>query len=152
MRNWSLSTWSSAHLDAIAAIDRQSFRNPWQIDTFRKELYRPDALHLVALHTGAEVIGFACSRLLPEELHILKVAVAAVHRNQGIGTELMTRLFAWGRRRGARDVLLEVRPSNRGGLSLYHRLGFHCIAVRCNYYPDTGENAMVLKKALKEDP
>lgn len=152
MRTWSLSAWSSVHLDAIAAIDRQSFRHPWQVDTFRQELLQKNAIHRVALNATGEVIAFACARLLLEQLHILKVAVAADYRNQGIGTELMNALIAGARERGASTVLLEVRPSNQGGLSLYRSLAFRCIATRPQYYPDTGEDAMVLKKSLKEDP
>ena len=143
--------WSRGHIEAIAEIDCQSFLNPWQIGTYREELFRPEALHRVALDRGGQVVGFACSRLLLDELHVLKVAVATQHRRQGIGSELMNALFLSARQRGAGEVLLEVRPSNLGGLSLYRKLKFHRIAVRSNYYPDTGEDAWVLQKSLKED-
>jgi ribosomal-protein-alanine N-acetyltransferase len=150
--SWSLRPWNTTHIEAIAAIDRQSFEHPWQVDSFRAELSRYDALNCVALDPAGEVIAFACSRLLLDELHILKVAVAVEHRKKGIATELMQRIMATARRRGAGEVLLEVRPSNQAGCSLYRKLAFHCIAVRANYYPDTGEDALVLKKTLKEAP
>lgn len=143
-----LRPWSRRHIEAIAAIDRQSFRNPWQESTFQAELARRDALNRVALGPGGEVIAFVCTRVLLEELHVLKVAVAKAHRKQGLATDLMRCIFAPARKRGAREVLLEVRPSNQAAISLYRKLAFGCIAVRARYYPDTGEDALVLRKTL----
>ena len=55
------------------------------------------------------------------------------------------------RRRAARSVFLEVRPSNLAAQALYARFGFRRIAVRRNYYPAHlgREDALVLTLTLQ---
>jgi ribosomal-protein-alanine N-acetyltransferase len=52
--------------------------------------------------------------------------------------------------RGARGMLLEVRPSNAPALALYRSSGFEAIGVRRGYYPaeDGREDAHVLFRQL----
>ena len=52
---------------------------------------------------------------------------------------------------GARNLFLEVRPSNEAAQALYRRFGFRKVAVRRDYYPArTGrEDALVLTLPLK---
>jgi ribosomal-protein-alanine N-acetyltransferase len=46
-------------------------------------------------------------------------------------------------------VLLEVRASNAPALSLYRALGFEELYRRARYYADTGEDAVVMRLALR---
>jgi ribosomal-protein-alanine N-acetyltransferase len=46
--------------------------------------------------------------------------------------------------RGCHDLTLEVRMSNSGAQSLYQRFGFVPAGVRKGYYPETGEDALVM--------
>ena len=59
---------------------------------------------------------------------------------------------AAARSAGASTLLLEVRPSNEGALSLYRHFGFRQIGVRRGYYPAQGgrEDALVLTHALEK--
>jgi ribosomal-protein-alanine N-acetyltransferase len=54
------------------------------------------------------------------------------------------------RRRAARSLFLEVRPSNYAAQVLYRRFGFRRIAVRRGYYPAHSgrEDAFVYALAL----
>ena len=47
----------------------------------------------------------------------------------------------------ARRLHLEVRPSNRGALALYRRLGFRLVGVRPRYYQALNgrENAWLMR-------
>jgi ribosomal-protein-alanine N-acetyltransferase len=51
---------------------------------------------------------------------------------------------------GARDALLETRPSNTAALRLYRSLGFTTIGTRRGYYQAVGgrEDAIVLKRDI----
>jgi len=54
-------------------------------------------------------------------------------------------------RRGARGMMLEVRPSNERAIALYRSSGFDEIGVRKRYYPDADgarEDARVLFRRL----
>jgi ribosomal protein S18 acetylase RimI-like enzyme len=50
---------------------------------------------------------------------------------------------------GAKTVSLEVRPSNAGAVSFYRRLGLEVIGRRPGYYPETGEDALIMGKSLE---
>jgi glycine dehydrogenase subunit 2 len=45
---------------------------------------------------------------------------------------------------GGRQVLLEVRSSNQGGIALYERMGFLICGRRANYYRNPAEDAVLL--------
>jgi ribosomal-protein-alanine N-acetyltransferase len=59
---------------------------------------------------------------------------------------------ALGRRLGASNMFLEVRPSNEAAQALYRRFGFRKVATRRDYYPahhGRREDALVLSLELK---
>jgi len=74
-------------------------------------------------------------------------------RRHGLGRKILNYLVDLARRHDADTVLLEVRPSNRAAVSLYHELGFNEVGTRRNYYPaENGrEDAMILAKTLLRD-
>jgi ribosomal-protein-alanine N-acetyltransferase len=43
-------------------------------------------------------------------------------------------------------VTLEVRASNHAAIALYRSLGFRSIGTRTAYYPDDGEDALIMWK------
>jgi ribosomal-protein-alanine N-acetyltransferase len=52
-----------------------------------------------------------------------------------------------GKKRGMRDVFLEVRISNQAAQKLYEKFGFSVLNKRTRYYPD-GEDALILHKRI----
>ncbi len=64
---------------------------------------------------------------------------------------MMKHLMQAAREHGADMMLLEVRPSNKVAVRLYHQLGFNEIGRRKDYYPAAGgqrEDALVLARML----
>jgi GNAT superfamily N-acetyltransferase len=57
-------------------------------------------------------------------LGIFDIVVDARLRGQGIGTQLIHGLLAWGSTHGAHVAYLQVNATNTAGLRLYARLGF----------------------------
>ena len=45
---------------------------------------------------------------------------------------------------GIKHISLEVAANNEAAQSLYRRFGFAPVAVRKNYYPVTGQDALVM--------
>jgi GNAT superfamily N-acetyltransferase len=56
--------------------------------------------------------------------HIFLLYVIPMHRRKGIGSALMHCAEDWARRRGDRQIGLQVFQSNQPALNLYNRLGY----------------------------
>jgi N6-L-threonylcarbamoyladenine synthase len=129
-------------LDAVVALERECFAQPWTRAMLAEELREGQGWRLVAAASG-EVVGFALGRKYADEWHLMDIAVAPRARKQGVGTGLL-RVFVADADKAGKPVLLEVREHNQAAIALYEGHGFSALAVRRGYYPDTGENALVM--------
>lgn len=89
------------------------------------------------------VVGFAvCRSVIEGESEVLSLVVDPAMRRRGIGKHLMLEVL--GSAPGS--WFLEVRESNLAARKLYEQLNFLEIARRPNYYQDTGETAVVMRR------
>lgn len=133
-------------LDAIHAIERESFPAPWRREFFESELTAPGRYSLVATREGT-VIGYVFAMWMFDEMHINKIAVTTGERRKGIAQELMDRCFDFAREHGVEMISLEVRESNKTAQAFYKRLDFEWAYVRPRYYPDL-EAAVVMTRRI----
>jgi ribosomal-protein-alanine N-acetyltransferase len=148
---WSIVALDERHIDGILAIEKESFRQPWQRISYSTELSCRDAMDMVVLHPAHDqIVAYACLRLNLDELHLLRIAVAPHWRRQGIAAWLLNSCFRKASIRGARAVYLEVRQSNAFAKNLYQKLGFQIMATRPKYFVDTEEDALIMMKVLEE--
>ncbi|MFX0162505.1 MAG: ribosomal protein S18-alanine N-acetyltransferase [Candidatus Hodarchaeota archaeon] len=96
-----------------------------------------------------EVYGYIVANVsLKKRLgHILSFAVKPSSQRKGVGTALLKKLETILKRLNMQEIILEVRLSNVGAISLYEREGFKRKAISKNYYED-GEDALVMKKQI----
>jgi len=135
-------------LDAIEAIEKACFGDPWSRNSLAGEIEGdPRRLPLVAVD-GDDVVAFAFYWVIADEIHLVNVAVAPAHRRQGIAQLLLDHVIEGEVGRNAAIITLEVRITNVGAIALYRRNGFRDIALREKYYPDTGEDALIMLKRL----
>jgi ribosomal-protein-alanine acetyltransferase len=135
-------------LARIVAIERDCYEFPWTIGNFSDSLAAGyDCREYLC--DGA-LVGYAVLMAAPDEVHLLNLTIARAFQRRGHGTALLMRLFDLARSRGARRILLEVRPSNTSGRALYARMGFAPIGERRGYYPAAHgrEDALVLQYLL----
>lgn len=146
---------TASDLDAVLEIEQQSFRQPWRRVSFLSELSREDALYLKVEPDDCAgcgpVIGYLCARRIEEDLYILKLAVTRKWQGRGIASKLLESSFRWAVERSVSYALLDVRHSNCTAIGLYKKHGFQTVGLRPKYYSDTGEDALVMRKNLKED-
>lgn len=143
---------SDEDLDAVAALEAESFTNPWTREMLERELRTSDVARVYVLRLPAHpVAAFCACWVLYDELHINTIAVHPDLRRQGLATELMTRLLAIAAAEGAHRAMLEVRRSNTVAQRLYERLGFRVAGVRRNYYTQPVEDALVLTRTALPD-
>jgi len=141
-------------IDAIVPIETLSFPRPWERRSFLSELGVPGAESFAVRHTDADghehIVAYIFFRLVADEMHILKIAVAPSWRCRGIATVLMEKCLDLAATKGCDSAYLEVRPANTAAVMLYRKLGFRAVGKRTNYYPETGEDALVMCKKLRE--
>ncbi len=109
----------------------------------------PKRIALVA-HDPAlgTVIGLAVASFTPPEAELETIVVATAFQRLGIARKLITALAAELLERGIRDLLLEVRVSNRAAQTLYGSLGFIEAGWRPGYYAEPVEDALVMRLKL----
>ena len=143
-----------ADIDAILAIERQSFQRIWHRPSFLGELVcdyaYPYTIRCGEGNNPAQIIAYICFRVISDEMHLLRIAVVPQWRRRGVASKLLDKCFSLALEKGAGSAILEVRPSNISAISLYRKLGFHLVEKRINYYTETGEDALIYKKNLKE--
>ena len=153
MEPWLFLPFCPDDLEAVVTIESQSFAQPWKRVTIGGELTGPESLAFVLKPperaAPSDAAAYIFLRLLMDEVHIMKLAVAPEHRRQGLATYLVDRALAEAHREGGTRALLEVRPSNTAAIGLYTRLGFHRIGARKRYYGPTGEDALVMAKTSR---
>ena len=99
----------------------------------------PPAEERAELVTG--VIGVW---MLPDEAHIVTVAVRESHRRRGIAELLLIHAIELSQAKQHALVTLECRVSNEPALALYDKYGFEKVGLRRRYYSDNQEDAYVL--------
>ena len=131
-----------ADLPQVVAVERRAFPTPWSLAMFVLELSKPGGHCLAALRHDRIVGYLVCSRF-DTVFHVMNVAVDPDLRREGIATALLERVLVEVGDPEARFTL-EVRPSNRGAIALYERLGFLGVGHRRRYYQDNGEDALIM--------
>jgi len=135
-------------LAGVMAIESALYTHPWTRGNFADSLRA--GYECRSYRVQGELIGYFVLLAAAGEAHLLNLSIAEAHQRRGYGTTLLNEATALARKLGAKDLFLEVRPSNRGAQELYYRYGFRKIAVRRDYYPARSgrEDALVLSLTL----
>jgi [ribosomal protein S18]-alanine N-acetyltransferase len=135
-------------LEEVMAIESAIYTHPWTRGNFSDSLHAGYECRTWRLE--GELVGYFVLMVAAGESHLLNLSIAARHQRSGHGRALLREAAELARRRGARSVFLEVRPSNLAAQALYTRFGFRRIGVRRGYYPARSgrEDALVLTFAL----
>jgi ribosomal-protein-alanine N-acetyltransferase len=132
------------HVRSILRIEEQVYPRPWSMSLFLSEIaLRATRAYFVA-RVGRDVVGYAGLMMTGDDGHITTIAVDPRWQRHKIGTRLMVALAREALTRGALNLTLEVRLSNRSAQDLYRHFGFAPVGVRKNYYQETNEDALVM--------
>lgn len=135
---------SAAELDAILAIDAESFLRPWTRGMYEAALANPAVTRIFLARVGDDVAGYCATWLLPGELHINNMAIRPDWRRQGLARALLRHVLHVGESAGCPRATLEVRESNHAARQLYEGLGFRLAGTRPGYYSEPVEDALIL--------
>jgi ribosomal-protein-alanine N-acetyltransferase len=141
----------SGDVPAVAALEAHCYAFPWSEGIFR-DCLRAGYFCCIAVAERA-CIGYGILSAGAGEAHVLNLCVAEGERRRGVGSRLLQRMIEHAASVGAREVYLEVRPSNTDAIRLYRARGFAQIGIRKGYYQAVGgrEDAVVLRRQLQPD-
>lgn len=165
-------------LDAAVELDRLCLGQLWTLEGYRRELESPNSHlliwvnpqhplilssphpsvlsltipHIQLLETSPRIIGLGCVWAIVDEAHITVLAIHPDYRGLSLGKGLLWGLLCWGWQQQLKWATLEVRASNLVALSLYQKFGFQEAGRRRRYYPDNGEDALILWRGGLQSP
>ena len=135
-------------LDAILAIERAVFTDPWAPSSFASEFGDPCGWFRVGCDGAGTVRAFALSRFVADQGELMNIAVAPAWRGRGEGGRLLDDAVAAAVAAGCEAMWLEVRASNAGAQALYAGRGFALVGKRRGYYRKPVEDAWVYRRTL----
>jgi ribosomal-protein-alanine N-acetyltransferase len=128
----------------LLPIEAAVFPEPWSVGVFNSELaLRHGRLYRAAWHKD-DMAGYIGFMIVDEEAHVTTIATAPAYQRRGVARTLLIDGIRTLLPMGVRHLSLEVAASNEGAQTLYRRFGFAPVGVRKNYYPITGEDALVM--------
>jgi [ribosomal protein S18]-alanine N-acetyltransferase len=132
------------HLRGVLRIENQTQVRGWSLGLFLGEVARPEGRRYLVAKSGSEVVGFGGMLFIAEDGHVTTLSVDPAWQRRGIATRLLSALCREAAARGMSAITLEVRAQNQPAQALYRGFGFAPAGVRRNYYPDTGEDALIM--------
>ncbi len=139
-------------LSTVCEIENNSFQNPWSPITFLGEIQNDSISfpYVVVSRKNKKIVGYIICWHVKDEVQISNIAVHPNYRRRGLAEMVLHSVIEKFKEKGARDFVLEVRPSNQAALSLYKKMGFKVLGVKENYYHNPCEDAVVMKKSLEK--
>jgi|SRR5699024_9678731 len=135
----------------VMNVDAGSFPAPWTKEIYEQELIENDFAYYFVMTTESEdIIGYVGLWIIFDDAQITNIAVHEDYRGKKIGEKLFAFALSYAFQRGAQKLSLEVRPSNLVAKNMYHKFGLKKGGIRENYYPDNGEDAIVMWIRLAE--
>jgi len=128
----------------VLPIEAAVFPEPWSVGVFNSELALRHGRLYRAAWQGREMAGYIGFMIVDREAHITTIATAPSYQRTGVARTLLIDGIDTLLPMGVKHLSLEVAASNEPAQTLYRRFGFAPVGVRKNYYPVTGEDALVM--------
>ena len=136
-------------LELFAALEAEVFsEDPWTPYMIAEELASPASRYWIATDESGDVVGYGGAKVGGDQADVMTIGVRAHARGQGIGATILDTLLAWSREAGAREIFLDVRPSNESAIHLYETRGFVEIGRRPRYFRNPVEEAVEMRASL----
>jgi [ribosomal protein S18]-alanine N-acetyltransferase len=128
----------------VLLIENVVFPEPWSVAVFNSELAMRHGRRYRAAWDGDHMAGYIGFLIVGEEAHITTIATAPGYQRRGVATTLILDGIDALSGTGVKHLSLEVAAGNEPAQALYRRFGFAPVGVRRNYYPLTGQDALVM--------
>ena len=105
--------------------------------------HNPFGHYLVYLNSDNEIVGFLYYSDIYDRAEINQIEVDFFHRNCGIASKLLEKMFSSVQK----NITLEVKKDNIPAISLYKKYDFEEIGIRKGYY--RGIDGILMEKKKK---
>ena len=130
-------------LPAVMLLEQAAYSAPWPEAAYRQALSNDQALFVLLRYQG-KIVGYSGMWHLEDAAHVGTIVSHSAARRKGVGELLLVIILQQARTLPVDVVTLEVRPSNEAAKGLYAKYGFVLAGRRRNYYPDTGEDGLIM--------
>lgn len=131
------------HLEGILKVDLKTNPCPWTLEGLKNEMEHAAHIGWVALNDSKEVVGFLLGWLIPEQSHLLLIAIDPLYQHKGIAKQLFLCFKEKCLLNNVPEIVLEVRQSNFKAQYFYENLGGKKVGRRKKFYPDNKEDAIL---------
>jgi len=135
--------------EELAQLEAACFADPWDADQFQSA-FAGGHFFVHGLRKAGRLISYLSYHAVLDEMEIVNLATLPEFRRKGCAGRLLGRVLHLVENMGIRREYLEVRVTNAPALNLYENFGFVRAGMRKGYYPDTGEDALVMQRAVAE--
>ena len=133
-------------LELLIKWERACFPDPWGRN-WLEAILRESRYLVFLIEDGGYVLGWSAAG----QSEIERLGVLPQLRGQGWGRALVETIVEGFAARRIESVFLEVREGNAAARALYLGCGFEENGRRRGYYDD-GEDAILMRRALQDDP
>ena len=141
-------------LDAILAIENESFLSPWRREDWLYELNENPINVIYVLEVEAdgtkEIVGFIDFMVTFTSSTISQIAVKKTYRKRNFATLLLNQMIEYLNKQYPEEVetiTLEVRKHNAAAIAFYEKNGFEAVLIKPHYY-DNGDDAVYMIRRL----
>ena len=117
--------------------------SPWSEKQILSDMQQ-DNVDYFFVKKDEKIVGFLAISQLAGELEITNIAIKKDYQGHGLGTQLLADLDHVDF-----PIFLEVRASNTPAQALYKKCGFGIIGNRKQYYHETVEDSIIMKREGK---
>jgi ribosomal-protein-alanine N-acetyltransferase len=128
----------------LLPIEAAVFPEPWSVGVFNSELALRHGRLYRAAWVGDDMAGYIGFMIVGDEAHVTTIATAPAFQRRGVAKTLLIDGIGTLLPMGVKHLSLEVAAYNEPAQTLYRSFGFAPVGVRKNYYPVTGEDALVM--------
>jgi ribosomal-protein-alanine N-acetyltransferase len=149
-------------LPAVVAIERRSFRQPWDREQFLRAIERSGGARACIAEENGRLIGYFALEHQGVNLHLLNLAVHPEHRRRGHGSAILAEVerlcleeLQQGREGDGEpeaEISLEVEESNLAAQLLYRKMGYRATKVLRNFYRALGEDGYKMVRKVTAAP
>jgi ribosomal-protein-alanine N-acetyltransferase len=125
----------------VVSIDAAAFGPMWkaELPALAEALRSSSTSTVLGVDQDGDLAGYAIIAASGGVGYLQRIAVHPDNQRRGLGRTLIRSAHNWTRRRGARHIILNTKPDNRGALALYESEGYTPLPDRLELlrYPGT---------------